>query len=1344
MEGSLLAAVFMDSTLKQITPPPHPDFLTEPTEGTLVANRFTVEALAGRGGMGAVYRARDALSGQRVALKLLLPSPSTEAPLRFTREASLLAELRHPGIVSHIAHGLTEQGQPFLAMEWLEGEDLARRLARQPLSLAETLALMRRAAHALGFVHQRGILHRDLKPSNLFLRAGNPGDVVLLDFGLARHVLPSQLVTGSHAVLGTPGYMAPEQASGEGELTPAVDLFSLGCIFYECLTGRAPFSAPHFAAVLAKILFAQPESVRTLRPELPEWLQALVEQLLVKEPRQRLPDADTLWSLLSNPGASTTSSALLAAAPQSPFLSPGGEQQLVSVLLASPHAMAALTSPPVPASRGKLRDSLRTLLAPYGGQTELLADGSLVTALRPERGTATDLAALAARCALLIKESWPEALVVLTTGRATLQQHLPVGEAMERAGQLLLQQAQAPESGKRVVLDETTAGLLGSTFQLSRPSSGTFLLQGEQMGSDESRPLLGRPTPCVGREHELALLEFLFTSCAEEPSARAVLVTAPAGMGKSRLRHEFLRRIERRSPQALVLLGRGNPMSTGSAEGLLGQALRHLCGILDGEPFEVRKAKLGKRLTRHVPAAHAQDVIEFLGELCGLPSSDEASPRLRAARADPGIMNTQVGRALVTFLQAECARGPVLLVLEDLHWSDALTVKRVGEVLRALEDQPLLVLALARPEARELFPGLWSHSVQEVSLRGLSARACTRLAREVLGPQLSEATAQRIIEQAAGNALFLEELIRLVAEGREQSLPESVLAMLQSRLLRLEPGARQVLLAGSIFGRTFWAGGLAALLNSQESRQGLPLFLRQLVELELLEPQPLSRFPSETEYRFRHALMRDAAYGLLPEEPKHLGHRLAGAWLEQHGEPDRLVLAEHYQLGGELEQAARCQLLVAEQLFKRDDTPGALRCVEAALACGASGTVLTSLRALQALIAFWMNELERSWELGSPVISELRAGSPSWTELMGTLIVSCSLLGRHRDVAELAQLLLHTPPDAEALPIYVQVLCSLSTMMAVAGAWQQAQALFARQDEVLARQEVHDPLVRGWQGMTRSQCEYLMEDRPWRALAMAEQAAAAFRELGSERHLVGVQPLIGLYWVALGDGARGVAVLREALATAQQLGEHFPISHAQNHLLLALAVSMEGELREEARTLALEWMASAGSNLLQQGVGHTALARGELARGNLAEAEVQARKACELLTALPSYKVFARPCLVAALLAQGRAAEAREVAVLAMQELEHLGGNSACGVAQRLALAEACFASHDDAAGDAALRECLRYLRTRADDIPEPQARQRFLRQVPENDRALTLAHQRWGLDFQVQTFGVGNRETDT
>lgn len=202
--------------------------------GTLYANRFEIDKPAGSGGMGTVYRARDCYSGDIVALKLMHAGTSSAGEAeRFLREAQLLSELSHPGIVAHIAHGQTPDGQRFLAMEWLDGEDLGHRLLRGPLLVSDCVRLIERVSEALAIAHQRGIIHRDLKPTNLFLVGGDPARVKILDFGIARRVATSHAMTRTGMVIGTPEYMAPEQARGIRELLPAADMFSLGCVLYE-------------------------------------------------------------------------------------------------------------------------------------------------------------------------------------------------------------------------------------------------------------------------------------------------------------------------------------------------------------------------------------------------------------------------------------------------------------------------------------------------------------------------------------------------------------------------------------------------------------------------------------------------------------------------------------------------------------------------------------------------------------------------------------------------------------------------------------------------------------------------------------------------------------------------------------------------------------------------------------------------------------------------------------------------------------------------------------------------------------------------------------------------------
>ncbi|HZF54388.1 MAG TPA: protein kinase, partial [Polyangiaceae bacterium] len=857
-------------------------------KGDVIAGRFEIESRAGQGGMGTVFCALDRSSGRRVALKLLHAHEARfHEDKRFLREAELLAELQHAAIVSYVAYGQTAEGQPFLAMEWLTGCDLQQRLKQGPLRLDESVTLLRSAAEALSVAHRRGVVHRDIKPSNIFLRNGEVALATLLDFGVARLTTAAEQLTRTEMILGTPGYMAPEQARGERDVRPAADVFSLGCVLYECLTGRPPFVADHVMAVLAKVLFEAPPPVADARPSTPAALVKLLNRMLAKEAAQRPLDAASLRNELEALGP------LLDEADIAPAPRPQARRdeaisevipQLICVVVASPDGAQPGEQPTLDAAENERelarRAELRASLSQTGVKVDWLANGSLVAAVE-RAASAIDQAALAARCALLIEERWPEARVAIATGRGVLNMHLPVGEAIDRAVSLLGRQLGAKPAGApsaeasstgRVWLDELSARLLEPRFVLAAGENGV-VLRGERGSRDETRLLLGRSTPCVGREQELAILEATLEGCIENAQASAVLITAPPGTGKSRLRHELLRRLAARREDISVLMGLGSQLSAVSPLGLLNQALREHCDIQPGAPAAAQRESIRLRVAARTPAAEVERVSAFLCELCGVAFPDDGNALLRAARSEPRIMNEQIQRAFVDFLGAECGRRPCLLVLEDLHWGDPLTVKLIDAALIALREQPLLVLALARPEISDLFPRLWEgRPVRQMALPGLSKKASARLVTTVLGDDAPAEVVARIVVHAAGNGLFLEELIRAAAEGHHDRQPETVLAMLQARLSCLEPGARRTLCAASIFGQTFWRGGVLALLGQSVSPEEADRWLEALLRSESIERRRASRFPDDVEYSFRHALVRDAAYDLLMAPHREIGH----------------------------------------------------------------------------------------------------------------------------------------------------------------------------------------------------------------------------------------------------------------------------------------------------------------------------------------------------------------------------------------------------------------------------------------------------------------------------------------
>jgi serine/threonine protein kinase len=1289
--------------------------------------RFVLQERSGAGGMGTVYRAIDTRTDQTVAVKLLHAGDNPQAVERFAREAQLLCELRHPGIVEYLAHGATGDGQPYLAMEWLTGEDLARRVARGALSLADSLTLLRRTASALAVAHQRGIVHRDLKPSNLFLRDGEVERIAILDFGIARRRAFSRAITGTGGVIGTPAYMAPEQARGERDLTPAVDVFSLGCVLFECLTACRPFVAEQVAAVLALILFSEPPRLRAVRPDLPRAVEALLARMLAKHPGERLPDAtallaalDALDEALSQPLADTLEvpvsiATLELSAPIERVADT--EQHLVSVLVATSEGRSGelTASAAAPSLQLAELEELARLLEAYGARVELLADGPLVATLVDARGAATDQAAQAARCALSIKARWPEAAIALCTGRGRLRERLPIGEVLDRAIRLLHDRAGAPPS-EQIVLDDVTRGLLDVRFHVGRTVSGAYTLLGEELTLDASRPLLGKPTPCVGREAELGMLELVLADCIEDAVPRAVLVTAPPGAGKSRLRHEFLRRVEGRSDTVQILVGRGDPMAAGSAYGLFGQALRRHAGILDGEDLEVRRGKLARRVSERLPAADRERVAAFVGEVAGVAFPDEGLPRLRAARQDPLIMADQITLAMLDFLRAACAERPMLLVLEDLHWADALTVKLVATALRELGDCPLMVLGLARPEVDEPLLEPWTGVAQPLPLRSLSKKAGERLIHEVLGADLRKDTVARIVEHAAGNALFLEELIRAEAEGRSGQAPETVLAILQARIGRLDTHARRVLRAASVFGESSWIGGIHALLGA--GGHEIDIALHRLAGEEILEARRDSRFPGEREVRFRHALMRDAAYGLLTADDRADGHTAAAHYLEARGEPDPLVLAEHFHQGGEATRAIPWYVQAAEQSYETNDMAAVLACADRGLHCGAQGAQRGALLSLAVAVYLGREQYAEVLAAGTEAIELLPEGSKHWCRAFQNLFPAATLTQQVAVLAELSSRFARIEPNAGARGEYVRVASGVSTMFGLMGQKVAARAFLTRARGICTK------LDRGeiaWADLRVAESidQYLLEEAPWACMLSTTEGKRLLSMAGEQRVYSIVCTYYGRALHELGDRAAAKAELRNNLAEVERLNEPFRLVYAKTHLARLLAGSAPATELDEPAQLARYAITAKNQSLL--GVAHGVLAEILRRRGDLPGAEAEARAACEAARPFPPFSWDLIALRMQILIELGRAAEALPIGDDAVRELERLGLAGNGELALRLAVAEAHHAVGDTAAAAAALGVALERLWIRVHGIPEGLPRERYLTQVPVNAQLIAL-----------------------
>jgi serine/threonine-protein kinase len=268
--------------------------------GTVLAGRYEVVRRIGEGGMGAVYEAKHALIGKRVAVKVLLEKfhAKSDFVARLLQEARLASSIGHQNIVDVTDFGTTDDGRSFVVMEFLDGESLADLERREaPLPIERSLRIARQAASALGAAHAKGIFHRDVKPENLYLvRRGDADFVKVVDFGISKAVKPggddgpeAYRLTHTGLLLGTPLYMSPEQARGDEDLDHRADIWALGVLLYECLTGEVPFRANNYLQIISQVLTHEPLSPSRLRPELgiPDAIDAVVMRAMEKDRARR-------------------------------------------------------------------------------------------------------------------------------------------------------------------------------------------------------------------------------------------------------------------------------------------------------------------------------------------------------------------------------------------------------------------------------------------------------------------------------------------------------------------------------------------------------------------------------------------------------------------------------------------------------------------------------------------------------------------------------------------------------------------------------------------------------------------------------------------------------------------------------------------------------------------------------------------------------------------------------------------------------------------------------------------------------------------------------------------------
>ncbi|HEX7668187.1 MAG TPA: serine/threonine-protein kinase, partial [Polyangiaceae bacterium] len=287
------------------------------TPGTVLAGKYRVDRVLGEGGMGIVVLATDEQLERRVAIKFLLPeyTQHPEAAQRFLREARACVKIQSEHVARVIDVGTLETGSPYMVMEYLQGRDLSAVIEEgPPLAVEDAVAHVLEACDAIAEAHSVGIVHRDLKPANLFLANQPDGStrIKVLDFGISKATMTTATggvdhsLTRTSSMMGSPLYMSPEQMKSAKNVDPRTDVWALGVILYELLTGKPPFYAESIPELSAKVLLEEPVSIRSLRADVPEALEAVVKRALSKDTASRYPTVADLAGALAQFGPART------------------------------------------------------------------------------------------------------------------------------------------------------------------------------------------------------------------------------------------------------------------------------------------------------------------------------------------------------------------------------------------------------------------------------------------------------------------------------------------------------------------------------------------------------------------------------------------------------------------------------------------------------------------------------------------------------------------------------------------------------------------------------------------------------------------------------------------------------------------------------------------------------------------------------------------------------------------------------------------------------------------------------------------------------------------------------
>src|SRR5882724_7853882 len=821
------------------------------TERRKLGDRFVVEREVGRGGAGIVYRAWDLLSERTVALKVIASDEvvAPEEQARFTREGQLLENLDHPGIVKTLGFGvLDESGLPFVAMEWLDGEDLAARQKRQPLTIPEAVELTIRVAEALEAAHAAGVIHRDIKPGNLFLcKAPNnegtlgPWQVKLVDFGVAAK--SDIRITRSGDVVGTPAYMAPEQARGDAPIDARCDIYSLGATLFELIAGRPPHVGPTVIATLARLVTTAPPRLSELRRDTPPSIDNLVGAMLHTDPASRPRNMAEVLELLHDASEDAERLSWIETSPDSKLSTRLGSS--VSRLVTSIVAIRFAT----PSARERALEQLRQRGADAVplGQDSIVAHLGARRAVGNEAAVGLELGRRLARAGARVGVASGRAKLDFASATGEIQ---PVGEVVDRASAL-----SRDAEPSMVLADATTSELGRGRYEFRTRDDGSAVV-GEPIQGTRGERTGG--APFVGRDPELAQVMSAFERSRLDSTPVLVSISGPPGIGKSRLRREVMARISSQAGAPHVVLQRSEAYGQGHALGAAADVLRAIISL----PKGATSAEAARAIVSRLGPSTRDDLSSQNRMLLARLLANEPLPE----GLDPRGSRDALWLAMTDLVLQITQDEQVAILMEDLQWADPESIGWIDHMLGRATGRPLVAMALVRPEFwQDKTARFAGRDHVRLELRPVSKRATRAIARAVLGDTIPEEIVDRIADQAAGLPLFAAELARLTASGRDARHAPTIQAAIQVSLDALEGECRDAVGRLSVFGLTCWDAALDTL--GMHGSEGV---MKAVVAAEVLTEQNVSRFTSTREWLLKRS------------EERRVGKECRSRWSPYH------------------------------------------------------------------------------------------------------------------------------------------------------------------------------------------------------------------------------------------------------------------------------------------------------------------------------------------------------------------------------------------------------------------------------------------------------------------------------